>query len=135
MRTKLICTLGLLAAAAFAVKSVVIPAWIRDRETEGRYPDAAVRTAVPDAPVFGAQAARGHTDEFLPDQVVAEQPPITDVTFVTADQAGAQVRDDDLVIGVVLDGQARAYPVNMMSGSHREIFNDELAGHSIAATW
>jgi hypothetical protein len=45
------------------------------------------------------------------------------------------VQDDELVLGVVVDGKARAYPVNTLTGPRREIINDELGGRAIAATW
>ena len=43
--------------------------------------------------------------------------------------------DDELVLGVVIDGKARAYPINMLTGPTREIINDELSDVAIAATW
>jgi hypothetical protein len=39
------------------------------------------------------------------------------------------------VLGVSIGDQSRAYPINMLTGPRREIINDELAGHAIAATW
>ena len=42
---------------------------------------------------------------------------------------------NELVLGVVIGHQARAYPINMLTGPSREIFNDELGGQAIAATW
>lgn len=59
--------------------------------------------------------------------------PITDPKIVAADEA--KLGPTDLVIGVVIDGQARAYPINQLTGPSREIINDELAGTAIAATW
>jgi hypothetical protein len=35
----------------------------------------------------------------------------------------------------VVEGKARAYPINMLTGPRREIINDELGGKAIAATW
>ena len=58
---------------------------------------------------------------------------ITDPKIVTANEAG--ISDNELVIGVEIDGQARAYPINQLTGPTREIINDELAGTAIAATW
>ncbi len=58
--------------------------------------------------------------------------PILDVGDPTLDD---QIQPDELVLGVVIDGNARAYPINMLTGPQREILNDELAGHAIAATW
>lgn len=43
--------------------------------------------------------------------------------------------DADLVIGVVVDGQSRAYPVNLMWEPQNEALNDVLAGVPVAATW
>ena len=38
-------------------------------------------------------------------------------------------------LGVEVGGEARAYPINMLSGPNREILNDTLGGRPIAATW
>lgn len=45
------------------------------------------------------------------------------------------VSDDELVLGVVVGDEARAYPINTLTGPQREIINDEVGGRSIAATW
>ena len=58
---------------------------------------------------------------------------ITNPTIVPVDQAG--LSDNELIIGVEIDGHARAYPINMLTGPKREIINDELNGVPIAATW
>lgn len=47
----------------------------------------------------------------------------------------AKLADSELVIGVTIGGQARAYPINQLTGPRREIVNDQLAGIAIAATW
>jgi hypothetical protein len=49
--------------------------------------------------------------------------------------AGAKLADADLVIGIVIGGQARAYPVNLMWQPQNEALNDRLAGVDLAATW
>ena len=59
--------------------------------------------------------------------------PITDPNIVSADQSG--LADNELIIGVKIDGVARAYPINQLTGPSREIINDMLAGTAIAATW
>ena len=61
-------------------------------------------------------------------------PPITEVPVVSAHQA-KDVDDAELVLGVVVNGKARAYPINMMAEPVREVFNDTLGGRAIAATW
>jgi len=60
---------------------------------------------------------------------------ITEVPVAPADQAGDAVHDNELVLGVEVNGEARAYPINTLTGPQREIFNDELGGRPIAATW
>ncbi len=58
---------------------------------------------------------------------------ITNAKIINASQT--EISDNELVIGVEIDGQARAYPINQLTGPSREIINDELAGIPIAATW
>jgi len=55
------------------------------------------------------------------------------LTSVPAAQAA--LRDDDLVLGVVVRGEARAYPINLMWEPQNEVLNDTLGGEPIAATW
>jgi Protein of unknown function (DUF3179) len=55
------------------------------------------------------------------------------VKAVPASEAG--LRDDDVVIGVVIGGEARAYPVNLMWEPVNEVLNDTLGGAPITATW
>jgi len=59
-------------------------------------------------------------------------PPIDDPVFVSADQAG-HVRDQDLVMGVVIKGDARAYPQLIMN--YHEIVNDTIGGQPVAVTF
>lgn len=60
-------------------------------------------------------------------------PAVFDPSFVTAEEATSQLRDDDLVIGVALNDASRAYGVAYLS-SH-EIVNDNVGGTAIAVTW
>ena len=53
--------------------------------------------------------------------------------IVTATKA--ELADDDLIMGVVINGEARAYPVNYMNGPRNEVVNDQLGGLPIAPTW
>ncbi len=46
-----------------------------------------------------------------------------------------ELGDDDMVMGVVIAGEARAYPVNYMNGPLNEVVNDTLGGAHIAPTW
>lgn len=58
-------------------------------------------------------------------------PAIFDPTFVDAQQAA--IPDDAWILGVVIEGEARAYSLNLLN--HHEIVNDEIAGRPIAAVW
>lgn len=60
-------------------------------------------------------------------------PAIFDPSFVSAAEGAEQLRDDDLVIGVSINGDHRAYGVAFLS-SH-EIVNDTVGGRPIAVTW
>ena len=57
--------------------------------------------------------------------------PIYDPTFVPAAQA--LYGDDELVMGLEINGQAKAYAVGFLS--FREMVNDELGGVPILVTW
>lgn len=81
--------------------------------------------------VLGAVAGQ----EFQPKRVVKAFEAITDPKVVGAGEAGEFVRNDELVLGVVIADAARAYPINMLTRPMREIINDQLGGRSIAATW
>ncbi len=74
-------------------------------------------------------------DKFEPYRMVSERDPITDAPVVSADDAAEEVTDKVLVLGVVINSEARAYPINMLNGPAREIINDTLGGTPIAATW
>lgn len=61
-------------------------------------------------------------------------PAIFSPTFVSADEADERFFDgDDLVMGVEINGDARAYGIAHLS-SH-EIVNDVVGGKPIAVTW
>lgn len=73
--------------------------------------------------------------EFEPRVVIPPDrfPPITEVPVVAGKDA--ELDDSELVLGAVVSGKARAYPINMLTGPSREILNDQLGGVAIAATW
>ena len=75
----------------------------------------------------------GGTPDFNPKRVVKRFPAIVDPDFTKASEA--RIEDNELVLGVVVDGNARAYPINMLTNPTREIINDKLGGRAIAATW
>jgi hypothetical protein len=60
-------------------------------------------------------------------------PAIDDPTFYDAAEADQEYHPGELVIGVEVDGDARAYSVSLLS--RHEIVNDEIGGHPISVTW
>jgi len=72
---------------------------------------------------------------FKPVQLMRPLPAIKEFPVVTAAAAQGKLGDAELVLGVEIDGNARAYPINMLTGPQREILNDQLGQLPIAATW
>jgi len=72
---------------------------------------------------------------FEPIYGVEEKAAITGVTTIPASEVGDEIEDDELLIGVVIDGSPRAYVIDTLTGPDREVLNDTLAGQPIAATW
>ncbi len=60
-------------------------------------------------------------------------PAIDNPIFLTANEADNEYAPDEQVLGVVFEGEARAYSVALLS-SH-EIVNDVVGGRKIAVTW
>jgi hypothetical protein len=58
---------------------------------------------------------------------------IDDPQFYSVTEADEEYFPDEFVIGVVFDGQARAYSVPLLS--RREIVNDTINSKPIAITW
>ena len=56
---------------------------------------------------------------------------VDDPQFVPA--AEAEISDDAWVFGVVVEGKAHAYSLNLLN--RHEIVNDRIAGRPIAAVW
>ena len=60
-------------------------------------------------------------------------PAILDPEFVSVDEADEWMDSDELVLGLSINGDSRAYSVPMLS-SH-EIVNDTVGGRKVAVTW
>ena len=56
---------------------------------------------------------------------------ITDPEYVPADEA--EISDDSYVLGVVIDGQPRAYSLNILN--RHEVVNDRSGDLAYAAVW
>lgn len=61
-----------------------------------------------------------------------EIPMVDRAEFIPAAQAGF-LEDDELVLGVALGGEAKAYPIRIL-GLY-EVINDRFGDTAIAATW
>jgi hypothetical protein len=60
-------------------------------------------------------------------------PAITEPTYVSGEEADAQMLDHEPVLGLVINGKARAYSLWQLDA--HEIVNDRLGGSAFAATW
>jgi hypothetical protein len=59
-------------------------------------------------------------------------PAILSPRFVVAEKASF-LEQEDSIIGIVVDGEARAYPVKILNW--HEVVNDEVAGRPLAITY
>lgn len=114
------------AALALVALLLAVLAWRQPRRPGALWGglQAALLLVLLAAPVGAVLLSRSSMAErFFPALGAA---PITDV-------AGADLADDDLVIGIEIAGQARAYPVAIVGFHH--IVHDEVAGAPIVATY
>jgi len=72
----------------------------------------------------------------LPPRMPRRGEPVTDVPVKPVREAGDALPPAELVLGVVIGREARAYPVSLLnSPPQRKVVNDTLGGRAIAATW
>jgi hypothetical protein len=84
------------------------------------------------APILAADGA----DAELPDDFRQLIPrgriaSVDNPTFVPASEA--EISDDAWVLGVEIDGEAKAYSLNLLN--HHEIINDRFGETPVAAVW
>ncbi len=60
-------------------------------------------------------------------------PAILDPQFLHSEDAASQMKANERVIGLSIDGDHRAYPLNLLS--RHEIVNDTVGGVPVAVTW
>lgn len=131
-----------LAAAALAALLAVACGGADGPQSTPDAPDPATTTATPDA-TTPATPTPSPTQTPAPDpdaglEIVTLLPPdaipaIDDPAIVPAAAADEQLRANDLVIGISIEGEHRAYGAAFLSG--HEIVNDMLGGRAIAVTW
>lgn len=75
-------------------------------------------------------------EEFVTERCMLPQPAVTEFAVKSSAEGGDQVGDDDLVLGVVVEEAARAYPLAMLNAAPRtKVLNDVLGGKPIVVTW
>ncbi|MFQ5595708.1 MAG: DUF3179 domain-containing protein [Anaerolineae bacterium] len=114
----LACTLVAIACALIAACSLPPPS----QSTPGIAPFATAPPAIDISP--------GDLEAVLPRDAI---PAITDPQFDDAESARAYMRPDEQIIGLILDGDVRAYSINILS--RHEIVNDRIGGEPVAITW
>ena len=87
-------------------------------------------TVVVPAGAAGAEERSLRLVTVLPKDAI---PAIFDPQHVSAVEGDAQLAADDLVLGVSVDGDHRAYGVAFLSG--HEVVNDVIGGKPVAVTW
>lgn len=74
--------------------------------------------------------------EFQPQRYILPEEPFTEFPIVPAAEANHALEAAELVLGVVLGGESRAYPLNVLNEMpRRKVVNDTLGGLAIIATW
>jgi len=85
-------------------------------------------TATEETPYFGLTPNQIVT--LLPKDAI---PALLDPKFTSVESVLGRMDDFEHVIGVYINGDARAYPIRMLS--RHEIVNDVVGGEYIAVTW
>ncbi len=119
-----------LLATSLLVVLVALTVWAFGEDTSPHRTAAGVRVDPDSAydPVIAGERLPDGFRQLLPRDAIL---PVYDPTFVAADEAGWATATD--VIGVEIDGEAKAYPVSFLTG--RELVVDELAGEPILVSW
>lgn len=73
--------------------------------------------------------------DFTPIRIAERYEPVTDVPLLTAREAVAQLARAELVLGIVVGGEARAYPITMLAVPDHGVINDVVGGTPVVATW
>lgn len=119
------------AFVAFIVAAVVVLVVNFDNLSR---PKLEITVSSEDEPSGGANAV-SQTREFELVTVLAFDTirSIDEPIIYEREKANTVYLDEELILGLEIDGEARAYSVPLLSG--REIVNDTLAGIPIAITW
>jgi len=118
--------MGLLSILTLS-SCVVAPISIESKRST---PTPVVLDNVPEIPLLEQRALMNtaRIDQLLAFESIR---PIYAPRFVNA--VDADMQPDDLVIGIALEDEAKAYPVGVLR--FREMVNDEIAGIPILVSW
>lgn len=73
---------------------------------------------------------------FVAERYILPQEPITQVPVKPVAEVKDRLKPADLVLGVALGDQARAYPINVVNfHPQRKVLNDVLGGRPLVVTW
>jgi hypothetical protein len=79
---------------------------------------------------------RKNTEEFQPDRYMWPQAPTTKFSVKKVGEALKELDPSELVLGVSVGKESRAYPINMLNHQPAtKVVNDVLGGRPLMATW
>ena len=130
--TKIILRVALLAVVGFILLLFLWP------DLRSSASQTITRLTVSAEPVSVPTTPGGAKDEKMDLEIVTllgfdAIPAILDPEFVSVEEADEWMGPDELVLGLSINGDSRAYSVPMLS-SH-EIVNDTVGGRKLAVTW
>jgi len=116
--------------AIFAIALIALSAWSFWPSGEPERTAAGERVSATSAynPVLAGESLPADFRQILPRDAIR---PVYDPTFVQS--GGVNWPDSTDVIGVEINGEAKAYPVDHLNG--RELVVDELGGEPILVSW
>lgn len=82
-----------------------------------------------------ADPVNARTGRFLPKRMLDPFPAITEFPTLPASGADGWIDPLETVLGVEINGQPRAYPIDMIQYVNKEILDDSLGGVPVAVTW
>jgi hypothetical protein len=81
-------------------------------------------------------AARPPRAKGVPVPQILPQPPLTEFAVKPVREAWDALDPAELVLGISVAGETRAYPINVMNEHPgRKLVNDTVGGRAIAACW
>ena len=110
------------------------PSGVRTEQAGGLTGGLAAQPPRPSAPVFAPQP--DPDDDFRPDFVVYRPlEPVLDPPVGSVAEAAGKIDDAEMVFGLIVAGQARAYPIGQLFGPMNEVINDTLGGQPVVVAW